>query len=112
MLPRESLLGILNALPDETLVKACSAAGINLAGSPSSVEGVLGEESFDDDQLTPWNTTEVRVPGSKRPALFDKTALIEKEAAQAGMRNMQGLQQALGPEEQNPGLAPYAASIA
>lgn len=100
---RQELLGILNALSDDRLVQALSAAGINVDCGP----GMAQELALGDpvDELTPWNRTAVKVPMTTRPPIVDRAKTLEMPQPPAMPPAYLG----------NPGLdnlAPFAASAA
>lgn len=98
---RQELLGILNALSDDRLVQALSAAGINIEGGGSIGADLALPDPV--DELTPWNRTSVKVPMTMRPPIVDRTKTIEMPApAPGGYMGNAGLDN----------MAPFAATAA
>ncbi len=99
---RQELLGILNALSDDRLVQALSAAGINIEGGGSMAQDMAMMDPV--DELTPWNRTEVKVPLTTRPPIVNKGQTVDLPQPQLPGQYMGQ------PSLDN--LAPYAATAA
>lgn len=78
---REQMLQVLGTMDTGKLVDALSAAGVDCGCGPG-YQDEMGEHEPSADGLVSWNATEVRMPTSKRPALFDKHAHVEKPQVQ------------------------------
>jgi hypothetical protein len=100
---RQELLGIINALPDDRLIRALSAAGITIDGGSSMAADMALPDPV--DELTPWNRTAVKVPLTTRPPMVNRsqtTDLPERAVAPGGYLGNPGMDN----------LAPYAATAA
>lgn len=75
---RQEMLGILNALGEDKLLKALAAAGIQLDGSSSLATDMALPDPV--DELTPWNKTDVKVPLTTRPPIVDRMRTTELPA--------------------------------
>jgi len=73
---RQQMLQILSVAEDDKLSQALSAIGID-CGECEGYRGAMGSKEPGDENLVSWNATSVRMPASKRPALFDKGAYVE-----------------------------------
>jgi hypothetical protein len=76
---REQMLSIITAMDESHLSRALSAAGID-CGDCGSYQDQMGEHADSAEGLVSWNATDVKIPSSKRPALFDKAAHVEQQA--------------------------------
>lgn len=95
MLERETLLAIMNGLPDEQLMYALDAIGVNTGMSPQ------GQSHLDPEYgIGSWNERSVKAAQSNRPLLFDKAQFEEQPAAPQEMPPyLQGPQPMAGPED-------------
>lgn len=96
---RQELLAILNALSDDRLVQALSAAGIGIEGGAAESQP-LGDPR---DELTPWNATAVKVPMTTRPPIVNLAKITETPQPAAAPGGYMG-------DPNLDSIAPYAAT--
>lgn len=101
MKSREEMLSILRTMDDSHLMKALEATGIDCGSCLPGASGLSDREPDRDEGIASWNATQVVVPGSKRPKLFDKSAYVE-QAPSAPTRTMQLPQEQFGMEDLQP----------
>ncbi len=92
---REQMLSVLNAVDDQKLMQAMSAIGIDCGDGAGGLD--YGAEDGADG-LVGWNSTEVKVPESERPRLFDKSKTVERKQQPMPVRGMDSAA-VLGPEQ-------------
>lgn len=95
---RQQMLSILNTMSDDNLLQALSAVGVQGGSEMGGHEWMGGE----DDGLTSWGMTDVKIAPPNKPALIDANKFVDREAqqmrfpqpmyAQLGQDNAEGLE--------------------
>lgn len=105
---RSQMLSILNTMSDDSLMRAMSATGIDAgAGDGGGMGG--GDGRDEDDQIVSWNNTDVKVPNSARPKIFDKGQF--EEAQHQAMKPQRGQVPYLQPEGMGPDVGQFGAVV-
>lgn len=100
---REQMIAVLSAMDDSKLTEALSGAGIPM-DDEGGYRDQMGADEPGQDGLTSWNNTDVKMPASQRPSLFDKGAHVEQPKPQA--RPQYGAPDPTGMEDMSPAPPP------
>jgi hypothetical protein len=98
---REQMIAVLSNMDDSKLTDALSATGVPMDDQGGDYKDQMGADEPGAEGLTSWNNTSVKMPSSKRPALFDKTAHVDQAAQPAPGRPQFG-QEPTGIEDMGP----------
>lgn len=104
---RQQMLSIIGTMSDDNLMRALSATGVECCdemGMDGDYGSGLGAED-DGGELVSWNNTDVKVPKTKRPPLFDKNQTLDIPKPQ-----VQYLSPDMGGGEMDPTMAGLAAN--